>query len=64
MHGNEEQQARRFAYQWFRDHHRQASDEEGRDFAAGRWQDFVSQAQQSGDVPEDEPVKLVDWFDR
>ncbi|HTD78687.1 MAG TPA: hypothetical protein VK898_13700 [Chloroflexota bacterium] len=56
-----ERQARRFAYQWFRRHHRQASEAESHDFAAGRWQEFIAQAQDA--LPEDEPVKLVDWSD-
>jgi hypothetical protein len=62
VHGNVERLARRFAYQWFREHHREASEEESRDFAAGRWQDFIARAEESA-VPEDEPAKLVDWFE-
>jgi hypothetical protein len=61
MHRSLERQARRFAYQWFRQHHQQASADEGRDFVAGRWQEFLAQAQDA--VPEDEPVKLVGWRD-
>ncbi len=63
MHGNVERRARRFAYQWFREHHQEASEEAGRDFAAGRWQEFIAQAETAGEsLLEDEPTKLVDWF--
>jgi hypothetical protein len=60
MHGNVEQQARQFAYLWFRRNYQQATDEESRTFAADSWPDFVADVEQP--LPEDEPVKLVDLF--